>query len=121
MKTMLVVDDSEFMRSLIKRHVSELDVSIIGEAEDGKVAIEKFIELSPDIVTLDLAMFELDGIDALEAMMRHNPEARVLIVSSTAGQQVVVDRAMQLGARGVVTKPIEKDVLVSHVKKLLDE
>lgn len=120
MKTVLVVDDSEFMRKLIMKHIKDLDVSIIGEAEDGKIAVEKYIELKPDIVTLDLAMHEHGGIEALKKIMQHNPEAKVIIVCSTAGQDSVLDEAKALGAHAIINKPIKTEELIDAFNSLLD-
>jgi len=119
MKTVLVVDDSGFMRTLIKKHLKFLDVAVVGEAEDGKVAIEKYIELKPDIVTLDLAMLDHDGIEALEGIMAHDPKAKVIIVASTAGQSSVVDEAKALGAYTIISKPLKDDELVNAIKALM--
>ena len=119
MKTVLVVDDSEFMRKLIKKNISGLDVSVIGEAEDGKIAVEKYLELKPDIVTLDLAMHEHGGIEALEKIMQHDPEAKVVIVCSTAGQNTVIDEAKALGACAIVNKPLKNNELEDVIKGLL--
>jgi len=118
-KTVLVVDDSEFMRTLIKKNISGLDVEVIGEAENGKVALEKYIELKPDIVTLDLAMQEYGGLEALEKIMLHNPDAKVIIVCSTAGQGEVIDKATELGAYAIVKKPLKNDELTEIFKSLL--
>ena len=120
MKTVLVVDDSDFMRTLIKRNISALDVSVVGEASDGKIAVEKYLELKPDIVTLDLAMQEHDGIEALKEIKKHNPDANVIIVCSTGGQGPIIDEAIALGACAVIKKPLKDDELVNAMKKLLD-
>ena len=121
MKTVLIVDDSEFMRSLIKKDISELDVSVIGEAANGKIAVEKYIELKPDIVTLDLAMHEHGGIEALEKIMQHDPGAKVIIVCSTAGQETVINDAKAMGAYEIVNKPLKHDGLKNAIKSLLDQ
>ena len=119
MKTVLVVDDSGFMRTLIKKNISKLDVTVVGEAEDGKIALEKYIELKPDIVTLDLAMLDHDGIGALKGIMQHDPNAKVVIVASTAGQNTVIDEAKSLGACAIVNKPLKDDELENAIKALL--
>jgi len=120
MKTVLVVDDSSFMRTLIKRNIGDLDISVVGEAENGKVAVEKYIELKPDIVTLDLAMNEYDGIGALKEIKKLNPDANVIIVCSTGGQGPIIDEAKALGACAIINKPIKDDELVNAIKSLLD-
>jgi len=121
MKTILIVDDSEYMRTLIKKHIAELDVGVVGEAENGKVAVEKYLELRPDIVTLDLAMIDYCGIDALKEIMQHDPNAKVVIVSSTGDQDLVVDEAKALGARAIINKPINKPELLDAIEKLINE
>jgi len=119
MKTVLVVDDSSFMRTLIKKNINDLDVEVIGEAEDGKDALDKYIELKPDIVTLDLAMQEHGGLEALEKIMQHDPDAKVIIVCSTAGQGSVIEQATELGARAIVKKPLMNNDLAEAFKPLL--
>ena len=121
MKTVLIVDDSVFMRNMIKKYLRDLDVKVVGEAEDGRVAVEKYIELNPDIVTLDLAMFVYDGIKALKEILDHDPNASVIIVSSTADQESVIDEAMDLGARTVLNKPISKEELIGVFNELINE
>ena len=121
MKTLLVVDDSAFMRNMIKKHISELDITVVGEAEDGKEAVEKYIELKPDIVTLDLAMLDHDGIEALKEIKEYDPEAKVIIVSSTTDQDTIVDEVLDLGALAVLNKPIIKDDLVATLIDLINE
>ena len=121
MKTILVVDDSSFMRTLVKKSVSELDVTIVGEAEDGKVAYEKYIELMPDIVTLDLAMVEHDGIEALKKIIKHNPKAKVIVISSTTDQDMVSEQVKEMGAFAIITKPNIKDDLISAIQKIENE
>ena len=119
MKTVLIVDDSAFMRNLIKKHLSEIDVRVVGEAEDGKAAVEKYVDLKPDIVTLDLAMFEVGGIEALEEIMNHDPKAKVIIVSSTTKQDSVVSEVMALGACTVIDKPIVKEDLLGAFEEVI--
>ena len=119
MKTVLVVDDSAFMRNMIKKHISELDVTVVGEAEDGKVAVEKFLELKPDIITLDLAMHDHDGVEALKEMKKHDPEAKVVVLSSTTDQDSVADEVTELGAYAVLNKPIVKEDLIATLSELI--
>ena len=120
MKTVLVVDDSDFMRTLIKRNISGLDVNVVGEAPDGKIAVEKYLELKPDIVTLDLAMQEHGGIEALKEIKQHDPNANVIIVCSTGGQGPVIDEARALGAHAIINKPLKDDELANAIKSLFD-
>ena len=118
MKTMLVVDDSAFMRKLIIKSVAELDVTVVAEAENGKIAVEKYVELEPDIVTLDIAMLEHNGIEALKKIKEHNPDATVIIISSTTDQDIIADDVMALGAHSIITKPNFKDELIEAISGL---
>ena len=119
MKTMLVVDDSAFFRTLIRSHVGTLDVEIVGEAENGNEGFEKYKELMPDIVTMDLAMEEGSGIEALDKIMQHNPDAFVIVVSSTTGQPTVLEEATALGAKKIFDKPLKKDEFIEYIRGLL--
>ena len=119
MKTVLVVDDSGFMRNLIKRHISVLDVDVVGEAEDGKVAVEKYIELKPDIVTLDLAMHEHGGLEALKEIKQIDPEAKVIIVCSITGRSVILEEVKKVGVHAIINKPLKDEELENAVRELL--
>jgi len=121
MKTILVVDDSSFMRTLVKKAVADLDVKIVGEAEDGRVAFEKYAELKPDIVTLDIAMVEYDGIEALKNIIDLDPQAKIIIISSTTDQDTVADELKALGAFAVITKPNIKDSLIEAIQEIEKE
>jgi two-component system chemotaxis response regulator CheY len=101
---MLIVDDSEYMRSLIKYHIRTLDVTVVGEAETGYGGVEKYKELMPDIVTMDLAMDEGTGVDAIKEIMNHNPKANIIVISSIANQDLYVDDLIGLGAKAVFDK-----------------
>ena len=120
MKTVLVVDDSAFMRNSIIRHLSDCDIRVVGEAENGKIAVEKYIELKPDIVTLDLAMLDYDGIEALKDIKQHDPNAMVIVISSTTDQESVAAEAMALGAHTIINKPIIKDDLLATFNEIMN-
>lgn len=116
MKTVLVVDDAAFMRVSIKNMISKHGFEVIGEAENGAVAVQKFNELSPDIVTLDITMPEMTGLEALKEIMKINPNAVVIMVSAL-GQESMVREAVMSGAKGFVVKPFKEDVIVSALNK----
>lgn len=116
MKTVLVVDDAAFMRVSIKNMISKHGFEVIGEAENGAVAVQKFSELSPDIVTLDITMPEMTGLEALKEIMKINPNAVVIMVSAL-GQESMVREAVMSGAKGFVVKPFKEDVIVSALNK----
>ena len=114
MKKVLIVDDAAFMRMSLKKIMVENGFEVIGEAENGKEAVTKYNELQPDIVTLDITMPEMDGITALKAIMKIDPEANVVIVSAM-GQESYVREAVMAGAKNFIVKPFNKE----HVLKVL--
>lgn len=117
MTKILIVDDARFMRVTMKAMLEKNGFKVIGEAENGAVAIEQFSKLQPDIVTLDITMPEMDGITALKEIMKINPKAKVVMVSAL-GQQNYVMEALKLGAKGFVVKPYKEDYIVDTIKKL---
>lgn len=116
MKTVLVVDDAAFMRVSIKNMISKHDFEVVGEAENGAIAVEKYKELNPDIVTLDITMPEMNGLEALKEIMKINPNA-VVVMCSALGQESMVREAVVSGAKGFVVKPFKEDVIVSALQK----
>ena len=119
MKTMLIVEDSSYMRDIIKILVKDLDIEVIGEAENGKEGVEKYIKYMPDIVTMDLAMEVEDGYDALKKIMSHNPKAAVIVITSASGQKPVIEEVLKLGAKVVFSKPVNKTQFVEYMNELI--
>jgi two-component system, chemotaxis family, chemotaxis protein CheY len=117
-KTILVVDDAAFMRMMI-RDILIKEGYVIEEAVNGRDAIEKYKELQPDLVTLDVTMPEVDGLEALIAIRAVNPEARVLMVSAMGQQAIIVD-ALEAGASDFLIKPFQPAKVVETVRKCLD-
>lgn len=117
MKTVLVVDDAAFMRVTIKNMLEKNGFAVVGEAENGKVAVQKFHELEPDIVTMDITMPEMDGLSALKTIMQINPAARIVMMTAM-GQQGMVKEAVMAGARGFIVKPFKEETVVSALAKL---
>ncbi|MCL2100015.1 MAG: response regulator [Oscillospiraceae bacterium] len=118
MKTILIVDDSTFMRSIIKKMISGLDVVVAGEAENGKIGVEKYKELNPDIVTMDLNMNEMTGLEALKEILCYDPDASVIMVSALGGQEPIIEEAMSLGAKGVLVKPFKEPQILRILRDL---
>ena len=116
MKKVLVVDDAAFMRLTIKNMLSKNGFEVVGEAENGVQAIQKCGELNPDIITLDITMPEMTGIDALKEIMKVNPQVNVVMVSAL-GQEGMVKEAVMLGAKGFVVKPFKEDIIVAALSK----
>lgn len=114
----LVVDDAAFMRMMIKDILRKGGYEVVGEAEDGAKAIEKYKELNPDLVTMDITMPDMDGIAAVKEIRKINPNA-LIIMCSAMGQQAMVIDAIQAGARDFVVKPFQPDRVLEAVRKVL--
>jgi two-component system chemotaxis response regulator CheY len=100
----LVVDDSKFMRGLVGKTLAAAGHEVVGQAEDGAQAVERYAELRPDVLTLDITMPNVNGLKALEAIISLDPEARV-VMCSALGQERKMLEAMRLGAKSFIVKP----------------
>lgn len=116
----LVVDDAAFMRMMIKDILRKGGYEVVGEAEDGAKAIEKYKELQPDVVTMDITMPDMDGIAAVKEIRKIDPNA-LIIMCSAMGQQAMVIDAIQAGARDFVVKPFQPDRVLEAVRKVLSQ
>jgi len=116
--SVLIVDDALFMRMMIKDILSKDGLDVIGEAENGVEAVKKYAELRPDLVTMDIVMPEMDGIEAVRNIMKLDPAARVLMCSAM-GQQPLVVEALEAGAKDFIIKPFQPAKVVEAVRKAL--
>jgi two-component system, chemotaxis family, chemotaxis protein CheY len=114
----LICDDAIFMRTMIADILKQAGFDVIGEAETGAQAVTRFRELRPDLVTMDIVMPDMGGIDAVREIVREAPEARILMCSAM-GQQALVIEAIQAGARDFVIKPFQPSRLIEAVKRVL--
>jgi len=117
MKTVLIVDDSSLMRRLLRHIVIKNGYDVVGEATNGKLGVDKYRELKPDVVTMDLVMDEMNGLEALKLIINENPDANVIMVSSM-GQDVIVRDAIVTGAKNFLLKPFDEQQVVEALKKL---
>ncbi len=117
-KRVLVVDDAAFMRMMIKDILSKNGYEIAGEAENGQIAIEKYKDVKPDLVTMDITMPEMDGIAAVKEIVGFDSSARV-IMCSAMGQQAMVIDAIQAGAKDFIVKPFQPERVLEAVSKAL--
>ncbi len=118
MASVLIVDDAAFMRMMIKDILSKNGFDIAGEAANGAEAVEKFKELSPDLVTMDITMPEMDGIQALKAIREIDSGAKVIMCSAMGQQSMVID-AIQSGAKDFIVKPFQADRVLDAINKVL--
>ncbi len=114
----LIVDDAAFMRMMIEDTLSKNGFEVVGEAENGAVAVEKYAELKPDLVTMDITMPEMDGIEALKKIKQSDPGARI-VMCGAMGQQAMVVETIQAGARDFIVKPFRADRVLEAVSKAL--
>ena len=117
-KTILLVDDAAFMRMMLKDILTKNGYDVIGEAENGTKAIEKYKELKPGLTILDITMPELDGIKAAKAIKEADSSA-LIIMCSAMGQQAMVIESIQAGARDFIVKPFQPDRVLEAVKKVI--
>ncbi|GAB4272835.1 MAG: response regulator [Deferrisomatales bacterium] len=114
----LVADDAVFMRRQLREILEGAGYEVVAEAADGQEALDRYGELQPDLVTLDLVMPRMTGLEALAELRRRHPEARVIVCSSLSAQDTIL-KAIALGARDYVIKPIHPSKLLTAVEKAL--
>ncbi len=117
-KNILICDDAAFMRMMIKDILTKNGYTVAGEAENGAKAVEKYAELKPDLVLMDITMPEMDGIQALKKIKGSDGNASV-IMCSAMGQQAMVIEAIQSGAKDFIVKPFQADRVLEAVKKVV--
>jgi len=117
-KTILLVDDAAFMRMMLKDILTKNGYDVVGEAENGVIAIEKYKELKPNLVILDITMPEMDGIQAAKGIKAFDAGATI-IMCSAMGQQAMVIESIQSGAKDFIVKPFQPDRVLEAVKKVI--
>jgi two-component system, chemotaxis family, chemotaxis protein CheY len=117
-KSVLVCDDAIFMRTMVGDILTQAGFEVVGEAESGLEAVERYRELRPDLVTMDIVMPDMGGIDAVREIVKIDPEARVLMCSAM-GQQALVVEAIQAGAKDFVVKPFQPSRVLEAVTRVL--
>ncbi len=115
----LVVDDAIFMRRMISDILVENGMEIVGEADTGAKAIDRFKELRPDLVTMDIIMPEMNGIDAVRKIMEFDAQAKV-VMCSALGQQALVQDAIAAGAKDFLIKPFNAARVVEVIAKVFN-
>ena len=117
-KRILVVDDAAFMREMMTDVLTKNGYFVIGEAENGKEAVNKYKQLTPDLVIMDITMPGMDGIQALKEIRKFNKDASV-IMCSAMGQQAMVIEAIQCGAKDFIVKPYDPKRILETVGKII--
>ena len=117
-KNILLVDDAAFMRMMLKDILTKNGYNVVGEAENGLQAIEKYKELKPDLTILDITMPEMDGIAAAKGIKAADPDA-LIVMCSAMGQQSMVVESIQAGARDFIVKPFQHARVLEAVQKVI--
>lgn len=119
MSTVLIVDDALFMRVALGNMLKEWGFEIVGEATNGKQAIEKYRELQPDLVTMDLTMPVMSGLDAVKEIIPEFPDAKIIMITALGHQRLIVD-AIEHGAKDFITKPFTREKLKSVIDNIME-
>ncbi|NLL32010.1 MAG: response regulator [Enterococcus cecorum] len=114
----LIVDDAVFMRMKLKDILTKNGYEVVGEAQNGQEAFEKYQATNPDVVTMDITMPDVDGLEALKMIREHDPNAKV-IMCSAMGQQGMVMDAIKSGAKDFIVKPFDTDRVINAITKVL--
>ena len=118
MTRVLIVDDASFIRFSLRTILEKNGFEVAGEAENGAVAISKYKQLRPDVVTLDITMPELNGLEALKEITAFDPKAKIVMVSAM-GQQSNIKEAILSGAKYFLVKPYKEDQVIETLTKVL--
>jgi len=116
-KRVLVVDDAAFMRMMIRDILEKNGFEVAGEASNGLEAVKAYQEVKPDIVTMDITMPEMNGIEALKEIRKYDSNSKVVMISAL-GQEAFVREAVLSGAKGFVVKPLKEDYVIQTLRKL---
>lgn len=117
-KKVLIVDDAAFMRMMIRDILTKNGYEVTGEAENGAKAIEKYRELIPDLVIMDITMPEVDGIQAVREIKKIDSDSKIIMCSAMGQQSMVID-SIQAGARDFIVKPFQPDRVIEAVRKVI--
>ncbi|WP_297536021.1 response regulator [Thermococcus sp.] len=118
MARILVVDDAAFMRMLLKKILVQGGHQVVGEASNGREAVEKYKELRPDLVTMDIVMPEMDGITAVKEIKKIDPNAKIVMITAV-GQEAKVMEALKAGASGYIVKPFQAQKVLEEINRVL--
>lgn len=117
--TLMVVDDSNIIRNRIERTFQESDIKIVAQANNGIEALQKFLEFKPDLITMDLTMPRMDGLECIQRIVEHGTGVSILVVSALSDKTTAL-QALQYGARGFVCKPFSEEELSEALNRLIE-
>ncbi len=116
MVKVMIVDDAAFMRMMIRTILVEAGYEVVGEAGTGEEAVNMYSVIQPDLVTMDITMPDMDGIEAVKQIKKKDPNAKILMCSAM-GQQVMVLEAVQAGAKDFIVKPFHKEKVLAALSQ----
>jgi len=116
-KRVLITDDTAFMRMTLRNVLEKNGYEVVGEAEDGYQAVEQYMSVKPDLVTMDITMPNMDGITAIKKIIEKDPKAKIIVVSAM-GQKALVIEALNSGAKDFIVKPFQPDRIVEALQKV---
>ncbi len=116
--SVMIVDDAAFMRMMLKDVLTKNGYTVVGEAENGAVSVDKYMDLKPNLTIMDITMPEMDGLQAVKEIRKRDSQARI-IMCSAMGQQAMVIEAIQSGAKDFVVKPFQAERVIEAVTKAL--
>lgn len=117
---LMIVDDSNIIRRKIDRTLSQYDMEVVATASDGQEAVRLCMETKPDVVTMDLTMPHMDGLECIRAIRKKNTNVRILVVSALADKSTAI-QALKEGAQGFLCKPFSESDLTDAIEELLGE
>ena len=118
--SVLIADDASFMRQMIREIIEPEGYEVVGEATNGIEAVEQYLELRPDLVTMDIVMPKRSGIDAVKEILVEDPGARV-VMCSALGQEALISEALQAGAKGYIVKPFKPLSVIEKLSEIIDK
>jgi two-component system chemotaxis response regulator CheY len=116
----LIADDASFMRQMIREIIEPEGYEVVGEATNGMEAVALYLELQPDLVTMDIVMPKRSGIEAVRGILAEDPRAQV-VMCSALGQETLVMEALQAGAKNFIVKPFKPDAVISTLDRLIEK
>lgn len=118
MNKLMIVDDSNIIRNRIERSMSNMEVEVVAMASNGEEAVERFLQFRPDLITMDLTMPKVDGLECIKQIRAISSDVSILVVSALSDRQTGL-KALQYGARGFICKPFTEEQLILAFNKLL--
>ncbi len=118
-RTVLITDDTAFMRMTLRSVIQKNGFQVVGEAADGVEAVKKYVELKPDLVTMDITMPKMDGITAIREIMKIDSDAKIIVCSAMGQKPMVID-ALNAGAKDFLVKPFDAQRVIEALNKAIN-